>query len=304
MYITSELYSIPTKKNYSDVYTGVTDKGSFRNENHTGCGNVLFQIASILGLCWDYNYTATFPAIKEFYDVLKHKNFENENIYRKLNTFDINIEKVIELPHGYQINKFLNETKDRKNIQINSYFLSWKYFHKYRDKILDTFSIDEKSRNYIFNKYDLFNDNKINVSIHIRRGDFVFIADKWNKEYLLDNNYYYKCLECLDSKINNKYNILVFSDDIDYCKKNYIFENEKRNVIFIENNPDYIDLWMMSLCDHNIINKSTFSWWGTYLNQNKDKIVIAPKITIFHEKAKHLQKEYIKTFYFDDWIVI
>ena len=281
--------------------TGVTKNGVFKNEKNTSLGNSLFQIAAILSIAWDNNYIATFPKIKQFYDSpLKYRGFKNDNIFRKLNTYSVKISKKINLNHTWHNIKNLLCDK----IEINSFFQSYKYFHKYRDNILDIFSIDEKSLNYIKKKYnDILFENQINVSIHIRRGDFVTIAETWNKEYLLKDTYYTNALNYIDNKLKNqKYNLLIFSDDIDYCKNKLNFNKENRNIYYIENNLDYMDLWIMSLCTHNIINKSTFSWWGAYLNKNDDKIIIAPKKSIFCEKK---QKDiWVKQLYFPDWIIL
>jgi hypothetical protein len=65
---------------------------------------------------------------------------------------------------------------------------------------------------------------------------------------------------------------VVFSDDIDWCKS--VFKGD--NFIFITNEQDYVDLYLMSLCKNNIIANSSFSWWGSWLNKNEGKKVIAP----------------------------
>jgi hypothetical protein len=68
-------------------------------------------------------------------------------------------------------------------------------------------------------------------------------------------------------------NVLVFSDDIEWTKTTFVDKNFK----IIEGEPDYMDLYIMSMCTNNIIANSTFSWWAAWLNKNPDKLVIAPK---------------------------
>jgi hypothetical protein len=96
--------------------------------------------------------------------------------------------------------------------------------------------------------------------------------------------------------ISNK-TIILFSNDIDWCKKNLILDGKE--LIYIENNFDYIDLWMMSLCENNIIANSSFSWWGAWLNKNNNKIVVAPK-KWFGNALQHNTKD----LYPEKWIVI
>jgi hypothetical protein len=69
----------------------------------------------------------------------------------------------------------------------------------------------------------------------------------------------------------------IFSDDIEWCRQNLKVSKES---FFIDHNlggNSHFDMYLMSLCKHNIIANSSFSWWGAWLNRNENKCVIAPK---------------------------
>ena len=67
---------------------------------------------------------------------------------------------------------------------------------------------------------------------------------------------------------------MVSSNNVDYARK--AVPSWVKNVIFIQDEPNYIDFYLLSLCKHNIITNSSFGWWSAWLNQNPMKIVVRP----------------------------
>jgi hypothetical protein len=89
--------------------------------------------------------------------------------------------------------------------------------------------------------------------------------------------YYEKAISYFGD-LNENPTFYVFSDDIEWARLNL---NIPYNAVFVDindDNSDYEDLRLMTLCKHNILANSTFSWWGAYLNKNPNKSVIAPKM--------------------------
>lgn len=120
------------------------------------------------------------------------------------------------------------------------------------------------------------------VSIHVRRGDY--LLPHHHHFCILGLDYYNDAISYFLNEIE-KYHFVVFSNDIEWCKENLI---EGELVTFIEPGAeDYgwsapsesgiVDLILMSLCEHNIIGNSSYSWWAAFKNMNPNKKVICPK---------------------------
>jgi hypothetical protein len=83
----------------------------------------------------------------------------------------------------------------------------------------------------------------------------------------------------MSSKIANPI-FYIFSDDMNWTKNTLHFLNEKYNIVYIDQNnmnPSE-DMNLMSNCKHNIIANSSFSWWGAWLNNKPEKIIISPSV--------------------------
>ena len=167
----------------------------------------------------------------------------------------------------------IDELKD--NIYLDGYWQSEQYFHEYADKIRTefTFKLPFSLKNNEISKHIA----QVNaVSLHVRRGDYANSPKTTATHGLCSLDYYRAAIDYVSAHVNQPC-FYIFSDDIAWVKSNLVLD---KTTVFVSHNKDsesYNDMRLMSLCKHNIIANSSFSWWGAWLNQNSKKIVIAPK---------------------------
>jgi Glycosyl transferase family 11. len=279
-----------------------------------GLGNQLFQYATGRALSMKYN-----TELKV--DLSFFENPKYNNVFR-LNRFNLplTIVKTDEYKHllnkesrtifsriikrlGLRIQPYFKDThvietevlkllNGYKNKSSNYYVEGWladeNYFNDYRKIVLKDFNADN-----ILNNDNLSLMEEIrrtnSVAVHIRRGDYL-TNNYFNNLPVL---YYQKAIDLLSKKICNPL-FYFFSNDIDWVKEEF---SSLTNAIFVDKNSeiesvyttigDIEDLMLMRSCHHQIIANSTFSWWGAWLNENPDKIVIAPQKWFADFKAQN-----------------
>lgn len=234
---------------------------------HAGLGNQLFQIAIAVSYARDHDCDVRFPELKK---IIKD-NPDRRFIFHRLNYSKF--PKDIEFKSYHEKNSSYSPvSKNKKNLCFNGYFQSEKYFYNHRDYVKSLFAPTDEIIRRIKDKYGAVLE-QTTVGVHFR----TFIKDGNNPEAqgnwgCFNWNYFIKAIECFSEDCL----FVVFSDNIEWVKNHLPPIN--RNFIFVENNPDYIDLYFMSLCHHQIVSpRSSFSWWAAYLNQNPNKIVIVPQ---------------------------
>ena len=180
---------------------------------------------------------------------------------------------VIQQPHYHFYKKILSAPD---NSYLVGFWQSEKYFIDIEQVIRKDFTL----------KFDLDYETKkmaekiksLNaVCLNVRRGDFVSnpVANKFHGVCNLE--YYLKSIEYITDRVSNPH-FFVFSDDLEWCKKNLQIDYPFTIVSHIYAGKKFeFKLKLMTLCKHYIISNSSFAWWGVWLNKNLEKIVIAPK---------------------------
>jgi hypothetical protein len=229
-----------------------------------GLGNQMFQISHALCQSWKYNTDCYFNTTAHTPMQANQPSKYINNIFRNIKFSNINtpVNRVSE----FDWNDPKLDFNPNQNIEFYGYFQSSKNFLGFDNRIKSIFQPTVEFKEKIKKLYpSVFNSNSI--SIHVRRGDYSTIPDVLP---ILDLSYFKKCL----SLIQDISNVFVFSDDKEWCNENFKSENFK----IILDLDDYEELWLMSLCNTNIISNSTFSWWGSFLNTNNQKTVYSPSV--------------------------
>lgn len=171
----------------------------------------------------------------------------------------------------------------------------YKYFDNIKDQVVQTFTFKERldDRNQNLNALLLSDCNS--VSLHIRRGDYLYYP-----EYLgiCDLDYYARAIEAVNEMLGSCH-FVIFSNDTDWCKNNIMPLVGESKVTMVDWNKGFDshkDMRLMSSCRINIIANSSFSWWGAYLNQRDDKVVISPN--------KWINRPLDYCIQCDDWICL
>ena len=226
-----------------------------------GLGNYLFQIAAAFNIALRDNKRL----VIDISDIdIVHEPIESytKNIFRRIN-FQKGVGPAQPISqqgfHYVEIPKYETPTK------LYGYFQSEKYFEQFSEQLRSLYGIDPETKNYILEKYG-DSLNRKTCSLHVRRGNYLKFPEN---HPVLTTDYYKEAISHFDDDTL----FLIFSDDIKWCEDNLTFI---KNKVFITGNKDYQDLYLMSLCNDNIIENSSFSWWGDWLNENKNKKVIAP----------------------------
>jgi hypothetical protein len=255
-----------------------------------GLGNQLFQIFTAI----EYSLKNSKPFF--FLNNYQLGNGENgstirytywDTFFSELKPFLKNMNEIPKLLFVKEIN-FTYENlpknfKDGYGTILIGYFQSPLYFDKYKDLICKLIKLDNKK--HILKQKLLKEDNNINldntISMHFRLGDYKNNPDKY---IILSETYYINSLTyILNNTTNKPTKVLYFceEEDIVHVINIISYLQEKVNFItFCRANrllEDWEQLLYMSLCSHNIIANSTFSWWGAYFNNNYKKIVCYPE---------------------------
>ena len=272
--------------------------------NNGRLGNQMFQYAALKGIAYRRGFDYCIPP----FDQQGVDNYGLGDAFNIKSFTDVaNLPSVGE-PHFHYSEEFHNTCPD--DVTLVGYFQTEKYFKEIEDQIRKDFIFRDEWLEPCKGFLQEFEGQEI-AFLHVRRGDPNLVdrrGFKWAYVNCSDQHpvqpleYYEEAIKRLPEDML----ILVFSDSIEWCKEQEFFQPDR--FLFSESEDKYsdgalvpyVDLCLMSLCDHAIIANSSMSWWGAWLMKNPNKKVIAPKMWFGTAYSQHNTED----IYCDNWEII
>ena len=268
-----------------------------------GLGNQMFQYAFGKILEWRYKVSIQFDIMAEDFisgmrtdmEIFKIEDFQVAdkkmvNGFKPFSVAKYKIEKkylayaYFKLRRIFQSKKLVTERLPSQFIPIinhldlsqDYYFMGhWmnlRYYEGYEDRIKTLFALKDISFYSTEIAMEIATSPYTTISLHIRRGDYL-TADFIE---VVGMYYYRQALAIMLENVENPF-LYIFTNDEKWVSTKFdpMLPYKIVNINF--GADSYKDMMLMSLCHHNIIANSSFSWWGAWLNRHPDKIVIAPR---------------------------
>lgn len=258
-------------------------------------GNQMFQYASLMGIADKQNclYGVDYTMGNQIpWNQFTDDEFVNKNTFVLPKAFQLSglhckqRYPILDENKHFHFNPAFFNTGD--DIHLHGYFQTEKYFKHVEKSIRSEFTfrpdIITVAKSYLKDKQEYET-----VSIHVRRGDYL----QFKHHGTCDLTYYSNALQHFTDK---SYNFIIVTDDVEWAKSTF---EGAGNFYISECRNQFVDMCIMTLCNHNIIANSTFSWWGAWLNQTSNKKVIAPSKWFGPDVTLNT-----KDLYISDWIII
>ena len=273
-----------------------------------GLGNQLFQVFATISLALSTNKIFVFPYSEFLTTGVKRRTYWYsllDNLWNNTtwNNPEADNSRIFSLPEirekGFEHDELvaIQVNLEKKPTCLHGYFQSYKYFEKHYETIIQIIGLRVKQQ-VVWEKTTVFGKKKEgenekegvwgnvvlpipNVSLHFRLGDY---KEKQDYHPIMSIKYYMAALTNIIDKVgSDTFRVIYFGEkDDEHIIKICIQILEKKfpNLEFVKADleEDWEQLLMMSLCTHNVIANSSFSWWGAYFNSNPDKIVCYPSI--------------------------
>ena len=245
-------------------------------------GNQMFQYAALRGIAAYHGYEWKVPSPEGHHE----SNYGLFDCFKMSGVNAGNLGFVSDRFPTYKANtstfdeNLFNKCPD--NCNLHDYFQTEKYFLHIKDEIKKDFTFKDE---YLKPCKEFMEQVGDAIFLHIRRGDYVNLQ---HYHPLCGMDYYERALENYSKDIN----VLVFSDDIEWCAEQKLFDSDR---FLLSNDNDkyahqhidgdgqsrrslvpYTDLCLMSLCSGGIMANSSMSWWGAWLIDNPTKPIVAP----------------------------